>query len=549
MNHLATLSPGCRTALYTAQTLPLYRDNPLIEALPPCLSDAVLLASVSWKPEITESDRARPTQERFSLMLQLRGFLVPLEGHLEACRLIDSYLRGGYVGRNPRTGEQFRIAQQLYEDQKAGKAFARTSASQTPQLSASLLGTPGTGKTSLIKAFCEQFPDVIYHPEHHLYQVPVLFIEMPADGTSIRGIAHAILTRLDEIIPGANYFETYALKGKPSADILAHHIARLMNIHCVGILIIDEIQNLDTSNKTDQKVMTELVSACNKLKVPLLFVGTKKGSRILSLDFRQVRRSSGYPLANWERLREHVENNLFNEWRDFISILWNLQWTRHRVELDECLLSLMYRYSQGIIGIAITLFVGAQAQVMLDGTERLTADAITAVYEKKLVLIHKAIEALHSGVSEALIDFEDFDSADLTNVIESFERQGRTQASPLRAVTSLEPEFESQIVSALVETGVSVEDAVAAAAAAKARPRTINLATGMKLALDFLTPPSPVPQSKSKKGKTATELALTDRPKDYRNAVIQADNNRTTVIDELASLGMAPRLEDLVDLS
>jgi hypothetical protein len=544
MNHLATLSPGCRPALYTAQTLPLYRDNPLIEALPPCLSDADLLASVSWKPEITESDRTRPTHERFSLMLQLRGFLVPLEGHLQACRLIDSYLRGGYVGRNPRTGEQFRIAQQLYEDQKAGKPFVRTSASQTPQLSASLLGTPGTGKTSLIKAFCLQFSDVIYHPEHHLYQVPVLFIEMPSDGTSIRGIAHAILTRLDEIIPGANYFETYALKGKPSADILARHIARLMNIHCVGILIIDEIQNLDTSNKTDQKVMTELVSACNKLKVPLLFVGTKKGSRILSLDFRQVRRSSGYPLANWERLREHS-----NEWREFMRILWALQWTHHPVELDEVLLSLMYRYSQGIIGIAIILFAGAQARVMLDGTERLTADAITAVYEKELVLIHKAIEALHSGTGEALIDFQDFDSADLSNVIEGFARQARTQASPLHAVTSLEQEFESQIVSALVERGVSAGDAVAAAAAAKASPRTINLATGLKLALDFLKPPSPVSRSKSKKGKAATDLALTDRPKDYRNAAVQADNNGTTVIDELASLGMAPRLEDIVDLS
>jgi len=76
------------------------------------------------------------------------------------------------------------------------------------------------GKTTLVKRWCAHIDEVIYHPDLHVYQVPYLHVEMPSDGSSIKGLAHGILQRLDQLIPGANYYHDYAIKGRPGADTL-----------------------------------------------------------------------------------------------------------------------------------------------------------------------------------------------------------------------------------------------------------------------------------------------------------------------------------------
>jgi len=92
-------------------------------------------------------------------------------------------------------------------------------------------------------------PKVIYHEEYNLYQIPYLHVEMPSDGSSIKGLAHGILQKLDELIPGADYYSQYALKGKAGADTIMRSVARLMNLHLVGLHICDEVQNLTNATK------------------------------------------------------------------------------------------------------------------------------------------------------------------------------------------------------------------------------------------------------------------------------------------------------------
>jgi hypothetical protein len=291
-NIRAQLSPGCVTAEYTSQRLPHYRGNPLIEALPPVLSEDQLIDVLMLLPEFSVEQRDWPSEERLQMLLTLQNFMVPMSRHIELIRAVDSMLRAGYVGRVPQTAAHAARFQAIYENQKAGLSFSQSSASRAAQISSLLIGMSGMGKTTTLARWCCHMPQVIYHPELNLYQVTYLHVEMPSDGSSVKGLAHAILHQLDRLIPGANYYKTYAGRGRPGADSLMRAVARLLHIHCVGLLIGDEVQNLANARKGSQVLMTELVSACNELALPILFVGTNKAAKVFSQDFRLSRRAS-----------------------------------------------------------------------------------------------------------------------------------------------------------------------------------------------------------------------------------------------------------------
>lgn len=273
-------------AQYVPQRLPQFQGNPLIEALPPPLTDQSLVDAMLLMPSYAKEQKMWSTAERLMMLETLQNFMVPMRRHMELCGALDAMLRAGYVGRAPRTAGHAEIFQSIYQKQMAGHSFAQAADSRTPQISTALIGISGMGKSTSVQRWYAHLPKVIYHEQYNLYQIPVLHVEMPSDGSSIKGLAHGILQKIDELIPGANYYDMYTQRGRAGADTLLRSVARVMNLHLVGMLICDEVQNLANARKGSQTVMTELVSACNDLKVPILFIGTNKAAHVLSTDFR-----------------------------------------------------------------------------------------------------------------------------------------------------------------------------------------------------------------------------------------------------------------------
>jgi hypothetical protein len=434
--------------------------------------------------------------------------------------------------------------------QKAGVSFTQTANTRTPQLSTSLIGISGMGKTTLVKRWCAHIDEVIHHADLHIYQVPYLHIEMPSDGSSIKGLAHGILQKLDQLIPGANYYQEYAVNGRPGADTLMRGVARVMHRHFVGLLVCDEVQNLANAKKGGQTVMTELVSACNDLQVPILFIGTTKANKILSLDFRQARRSCGHGVSQWERLPSSVAPGEVDEWRDFIEVMWQNQWVTKPVELSENLLAIMYRFSQGIIDVAITLFASAQARAMLDGSETITADLITKVYAEELRPLHRAIDALHSGDVHAIAQFDDISShGDMSGIIDCMARKARSKSSPLYQVSSGDSSFVPAIAASLSELGFGAEESVAAAQSVVKPNQRLTLIEGSKKALEALTAPARLARAKSP-SKDSHELEqYENRPPDYRRAITKAKESNTSILHQMRHLHLVRPLGELLDLA
>lgn len=550
MDNRKLLSPGCVKAAYTPQRLPHFKGNPMIEALPPSLSDEELFELFTVRPDFETEQRTWSAADRLQMIGTLKRVLVPLRRHVELGKALDTMLRNGYVGRMPRTPEYSRRCQSIYDAQKTGAQRRSSTADFTSQLSALLMGLSGMGKTSVVKQWLTQFPEVIYHESTNTYQVLHLHVEMPSDGSSIKGLAHAILHRMDELIPGANYFEDYAKGGRTGADSLMRSVARVLNMHFVGFIVADEIQNLANAHKGKQTVMTELVSACNELGVPILFIGTNKAGKVFSLDFRQSRRASGQGITAWNRLLNETDEFGVNEWTDFLSTIWSYQWVARPVELDARYVELMYHYSAGVIDIAVKLFASAQARAILDGTEQLTSELLHSVFSTEFKLLHPMLEALRDEDFERLAQYEDIAPVGLEELLESVERRVKAKVSDAYTVKPTDKTFVARVAASLVSTGFGEEEAMSAALEVEAEGKARNLSDATAAAHAKLKAIKPVPRAKArKKDEPAPAVeSFDDRPDDYRRAIQAARLAGTDIYTQLQGFGMARPFEELVAL-
>lgn len=482
------------------------------------------------------------------MLLTLQNFMVPLSRHIELIRAVDSMLRAGYVGRVPQTSAHAARFQAIYENQKAGMSFSQSASCRAAQISGLLIGMSGMGKTTTLLRWCCHMPQVIYHPDLNLYQVTYLHVEMPSDGSSVKGLAHAILHQLDRLIPGANYYATYAGRGRPGADSLMRAVARLLHIHCVGLLIGDEVQNVAHARKGSQVVMTELVSACNELSLPILFVGTNKAAKVFSQDFRLSRRASGNGLEPWRNYPSEVAEGEVDEWGGFIDTLWGFQWTRRPVALDAQLKQLLYHYSQGVIDIAIKLVASCQARAILDGSERITPELMTDVYNRELKLLHPMIEAIREDDVDRLVQYDDIAPVGLADILDSMARKLKGKASAAIAVKPSDPTFVPRLAASLVSSGFDAEEAEPVAMQVAADSRTKNLLDGTRAALELLTAPKKLPKARGPKEDSSTPQIELEDASDYRNAVVNARRDGIPVHAQLRALGMARPLEELIAL-
>ena len=445
-------------AIYTPQRIPQYRGNPFIEALPATLDEDELLESLFSVPEFDEGQRDWNKAERLQMIAQLSSFMVPARRHLQLAQHIDTLMRQGYVGRAPRTVESQRVYARLYEQQKAGKGFDTSAVQLTAQLSGALIGLPGMGKTTTIRRLLARLPEVIFHPEHDIFQVPYLHIETPYDGASVKGLAESIFRKMDMLLPDANYGKQYSNQ-RAGAETLMNHAARVLHMHAVGLLVVDELQNLENSPKNHDALMTLLVSASNELGVPILFVGTNKAQNLLVKDFRQARRASGIASTYWGGLVRGTPEEP-GEWEDFMSVLWARQWVKRPIPLSLHLSDLIFHRSQGVTDIAIKLFAVTQARAIYDGSEMLTGELIESVAQNELSRVMPMIDALRRNDVTALAAYRDIAPMGLDAMLADVSAKFSGRQVRSATIDGASPLFMPEVVGALTSLGFDGQDAL-----------------------------------------------------------------------------------------
>ncbi|BBH15058.1 ATP-binding protein [Chromobacterium haemolyticum] len=385
--------------------LPEYRDNPFIAQLPPILTTAASIRALSVPAIYDEVERQYPDHIRAHCLLRLKRFFEPLEHHLALEQHFAMLLRQGYVGRNPNSGDYLRHLQNNYE--RIEKKDLSPGSQQVSNTAASfaLVGCSGVGKTKSMERVLSLYPQVIYHNEpFSLHQIVWLKLDCPSRG-SHKDLCISFFAEVDRLL-GTNYLAKYGRDGI-SAGVMLVHMAQVASLHAIGVLVIDEIQNIqEASGINAHDLMTFLVRMVNIVAIPVIFIGTLSALPLLQKDFRQARRASGLGSMVWERMPQNAS------WDYFIQKMWQLQWTREFTPLDGEILTALYEESQGIVDVVINLFMLTQKYVIQmravrNRPERIDAAMIRHVAKQHFQIIAPMMAALKSGNLKALSEFDD----------------------------------------------------------------------------------------------------------------------------------------------
>lgn len=209
-------------------------------------------------------------------------------------------------------------------------------------------------------------------------QIVWLKLNCPHDG-SIKTLCMDFFLKIDDLI-GTNYFQKFGHK-RNSISSMVIQMGRVARLHCLGVLIIDEIQHLLTSkDKGSEQMMNFFVTLINEVGIPVMLIGTMRARTILQKDFRQSRRGSGLGDMVWEQMKPD------DDWNMLIEQMWRYQWTEKQVPLTEELRDTLYEESQGIVDIAIKLYSLSQSRAIQTNKEMITPQHTT--------MIEKAIHSL-----------------------------------------------------------------------------------------------------------------------------------------------------------
>ncbi len=406
-------------AEYMEQMLEEYSSNPLIEALPPIFSYEQTEELLHEYPAFSEKERELDERYRYHCVQRLFRYFQPLSVHFDIEQRISRVIRQGYISRNPLHPDNAADMQQIYRMIREGNyEFNRELLSRTSATGFTIIGTSGVGKSISVEKILSLYPQIIVHSEYKgkpfcHYQLTWLKLDCPFDG-SVKGLCNNFFLAFDRLL-GDNTYNKYADGRNISVNTMMPIMAQLARNHSLGMLIIDEIQHLSLAKSGgSEKMLNFFVNLVNTIGVPVILIGTTKAMSILQSEFRQARRGSGQGDLIWERMK----NDMY--WELLLEGMWKYQWTRHKVELTKELIDALYFESQGIVDIAVKIFILAQMRAIASGKEVISDKLIGAVARENLKLVKPMLDALKSGDLDRIELYKDIMPVDINRYIEEY---------------------------------------------------------------------------------------------------------------------------------
>lgn len=399
-------------AEYREQVIMDYKGNPLIEALPPILSMEEAFDQLSFLPLYHSSERNLSREHRYHALLRLLRFYQPLNQTLNLELRFSSFIRYGYVSRNPLQKEHVQALNELHSRLVNNENLGLPPDIRSSASSFTLMGFSGIGKTSAIERVLSLYPQVILHKEPiNGIQIVWLKLNCPHDG-SLKTLCMNFFQKIDKLI-GTNYYEKYG-KHTNSISSMVIRMGQVSRLHFIGAIIIDEIQHmLSASGSASEVMMNYLVTLVNEIGVPVMFIGTMKAKALLQKDFRQARRSSGLGDMIWQQMKKD------DDWEILITSMWDYQWTKEHTELTEELYDTIYEESQGIVDVALKLYILGQFRAINSGLERITPQIIKETIKEDLQILQPILKALKSGIPSEIAKYEDITPMDIEEYIQS----------------------------------------------------------------------------------------------------------------------------------
>lgn len=172
-------------------------------------------------------------------------------------------------------------------------------------------------------------------------------------------------------------------------------------------------------------------------------------------------------------------------------------------------------------------------------------------YRENFKLVHPMIDAMRRKDPAALSMFEDIKLPQTSRMLDDLSLRQQVQAAQAATPERKESEVAVRVQEVLVLSGVP-SDTAAALAAKAAQEETGSLLEASKSALAQATPARPVRSRPTPEGKHApkapTYSGLEERQSDFRNAIVSAFRNGSSISKEMQALGFLPQAQEVICL-
>jgi hypothetical protein len=398
-------------AKYQEQEIESHQGNPSIEALPHLLDHDEWTNLLTFEIKYDSQHRQNRKIVRQNRCQEIKRIFIPLSKSVALAVDFDTLLRSGYADRNPFSPSyRKKVLDQLDNLESERQRMDEFDNAGITTSGIHVVGLSGIGKTRSISRILARYPQIIVHTKyreipHLVKQLVYLKIDCPENGRP-GDLAEDALRKMDELLE-TNYYGKYSTVNKRLALGRARNLMagflRVANIHHLGVLIIDEIQNLHGS-KEGRVLLNTLVKMSNEFDIPIILIGTPKAEHVLTKEFRQLRRGNALnDYGDWRQMRNDNSNA---DWDNFVEKMWQYQYTTETAELTKEIKDAIYKYSAGISDIAIKFFISAQTHAILNDT-KISAALLRYVGNEEFAWAKKAAEALQLGTPQALMQYED----------------------------------------------------------------------------------------------------------------------------------------------
>jgi len=397
-------------AVYKEQKISDYVGNPLIEALPSILEseDEVIDAFYNF-PFISDVEKRLSPRLKSHLLWRVKSFLQPLPAHIRLESIVSTLIRNSYKSRNPLDAQYKRKMQVLNQIKNLDECTindietAYQGFSTTAEC-AIINGVSGAGKTTAMNRTLHLYPQVIRHESYQgkpltRTQIVWLMVDCPFDG-NFATLCRSIFKEIDRLT-GERWLEKYGYLTR-STSTMVMHLTTLLTNYNVGVLVIDEIQHLSKLKGEAVDMLDFFVTLTNMFSVPIIFIGTSKARSLFQTNFRLARRvqSGGY-IEMGPLKRGSVE------WDTLLESLWEFNVLNEETELEEKMREVFYDECQGVISIAVMLFMCSQSRALLNHMKKLTPAIIKETAVNDLKFTQPMITALRSGNPLKIAKFDD----------------------------------------------------------------------------------------------------------------------------------------------
>lgn len=395
-------------AKYKGQEIEEYKDNPFIEALPHIFSDEEVIDRFTLSPVITDEDKIKASNLRYHIIKRAKNFIQPLPIHVSIERKLSALIRRGYLARNPLDKaflEKLRILNELREDSYNEKALnERMSHIRSTADSLSIIGISGIGKSTAIERLLLMYPQIIKHQEYKgenfsRTQIVWLKVDCPYDG-SLTTLCKSFFKAIDDLL-GTRYLEKFGYSNRVTSSMMLH-MTTLASIYGIGVLVIDEIQQLLNTKNDAEEMLNFFVTLSNTVGIPTVLIGTNNAQKIFKGNFRQARRAASEGSIIWDRMDKESD-----EWNFFLDTLWDFQCLKENTVLTDKIRDAFYDECQGITAIAVNLFILAQERALSEDKEFITIEILRNTAKEDLHMIQPMIKALRNNDRVAISNYED----------------------------------------------------------------------------------------------------------------------------------------------